>query len=230
MNRHHLRFVLRQHIEHKNPQNLRLHIWSHGIGWLALTSALSQVPLPFAVPALGANLGAGFVVLSVLYWLPVDLLVTAGVAALTLAWAALPISPWGPGHGWLAGTALPLLTFTAMGFTARLGHIYHHERGQFMNGVPRLRAALYVAHAAIFGPFHFWLEGLLHAGWRPRLKAQLDEHERQALCSQRQVLWSNWAGIASCRAQFVCVPQTIEALKDAVLEAHARGQQVRVVA
>jgi len=67
MNRHHLRFVLRQYIEHKNPSNLRLHVWTNGIGWLALTTALSQVPIPFAVPVLGANLGAAFVVLSLLY-------------------------------------------------------------------------------------------------------------------------------------------------------------------
>ena len=30
MNRHHLRFVLRQYIEHKNPANLRLHVWTNG--------------------------------------------------------------------------------------------------------------------------------------------------------------------------------------------------------
>src|SRR4051812_17608772 len=101
MNRHHLRFVLRQYIEHKNPENLRLHVWTNGIAWLGLTTALSQVSLPFAVPVLGANLGAGYVVLSLLYWLPADALVTAAVAALTMAWAALPFSPWGPGHGLL---------------------------------------------------------------------------------------------------------------------------------
>jgi hypothetical protein len=209
---------------------LRLHVWTHGIAWLALTSALSQVPLPLAVPVLGANLGAGFVVLSLLYWLPVDLLVTASVAALTFSWALLPFSPWGPGHGLLAGAALPLLTFTAMGVTTRFAHVYHHERAPFLKGDPPLRAALDSAHAAIFGPFHFWLERLLHAGWRPRLKSQLDEHERQTLRSRRQVPWKNWAEIASCRAQFVCIPQSVAELAEAVREAHARGQRVRVVA
>jgi hypothetical protein len=58
MNRHHLRFVLPQYIEHKTPSNLRLHLWTNIIGWLALTTALSQIPLPFAVPVLGANVGA----------------------------------------------------------------------------------------------------------------------------------------------------------------------------
>ncbi len=230
MNHYHLPFVLRPYIEHKNPRSLRLRVWTDGIGWLALTSALSQLPLPFAMPLLGANLGAGFVVLSLLYWLPVDLLVTAGVAALTVAWAALPFSPWGPGHGGLAGLAVPLLIFFAMGVTAHFAHVYHHERGQFLKGDPPLRATLQIAHALLWGPFHTWLEGLLHAGWRPQLKAQLDAHEREVLRSLQQVRWRNWAGLASCRPQFVCVPQTIEELGEAVAEAHARGQRVRVVA
>ena len=69
MNRHHLRFVLRQTIEHKNPSNIRLHLWTHSIGWLGLTTALSQVPLPVGIPVLGANLGAAFVAASLIYWL-----------------------------------------------------------------------------------------------------------------------------------------------------------------
>jgi FAD binding domain-containing protein/D-arabinono-1,4-lactone oxidase len=230
MNRHHRRFVLRQYIEHKNPENLRLHVWTHAIGWLALTTALSQIPLPVAVPVLGANLGAGFAVLSFLYWLPVDALVTAGVAALTIAWSLLPFSPWGPGHGWLTGVVVPLLVFTAMGFTRHFAHVYHHEHAEFLKGGPRFPSALLTIHSVIWGPFHFWLASLLHAGWRPRLKAELDLHERQALRSRQQVPWVNWAGIASCRAQFVCTPQTVEDLIDAVGEAHARGQRVRVVA
>jgi hypothetical protein len=230
MNRHHLRLVLRQHIEHKDPRNLRLHVFAHGVGWLALTSVLSHVPLPWAVPLLGANLGAGFVVLSLLYWLPVDLVVTAAVALLTLIWAALPFSAWGPAHAGFAGTALPLLAFVAAGVTLHFAHIYHHERGQYMRGEPPVRLALERAHALIFGPFYSWLEGLLQAGWRPRLKAQLDEQERRALSSRRQVPWKNWAGLASCRAQFVSVPQSVEELREAVLEARARGQRVRVVA
>jgi hypothetical protein len=229
MNRHHLHLVLRQYIEHKDRSNLRLHIWTHGIGWLAITTALSQVRLPFAVPVLGANLGAAFAVLSLLYWLPVDILVSSCVAVLTMAWAVLPFSSWGPGHGWLAGVALPLLVFTAMSVTARFAHVYHHEHGEFMKGDSALRA-LEIAHAMVWGPFHFWLIGFLHVGWRPRLKAQLDEHERQALRGREHVPWVNWGRTASCRAQYVCMPQSIEDLADAVREAHARGLRVRVVA
>ncbi|HKO92447.1 MAG TPA: hypothetical protein VJU61_14900, partial [Polyangiaceae bacterium] len=181
MNRHHLHFVLRQYIAHKDPQNLRLHMAVHGIGWLALTSALSQVPLPFALPLLGANLGAYFVALSFVYWLLADVLVTAFVVALTLAWAALPLSGWGPGHGFWGGVAIPLVTFVVMGAAAHLGNVYHHERGQFLKGAPPLRAAVDGLHVWIFGSFHFWLDALLHAGWRPRLKAQLDQEERVTL-------------------------------------------------
>src|SRR5687768_12886379 len=119
MNRHHLRFVLRQHIEHKNTSNLRLHVWTSAVGWLGLTTALSQVPLalPFEVPILGANLGTAFVVASLLYWISVDALVTTGVAALTVAWAALPFSWWGKaalGQGiFITEVTLPLVVFVA---------------------------------------------------------------------------------------------------------------------
>ncbi|MFO0761451.1 MAG: FAD-binding protein [Byssovorax sp.] len=231
MNGHHLRFFLRQYIEHKNPDNLRLHLWTNGVGWLGLTTALSQVPLPIPrVPAAGANLGAAFVALSLLYWIPVDVIVTACVAALTAAWAALPFSPWGPGHGLLAGVLGPLLAFTAAGVTAHFAHVYHHEHAEYLKGDPPLRAALETAHAVIWGPFHFWLEALLHAGYRPRLKAELDEEERRVLRGRGEVPWINWAGLASCRAPHVRVPQTVDDLIEAVAEAHRAGRRVRVVA
>src|SRR5580704_12389843 len=101
MSRHHVRSVLRTYIEHKNPANLRLHVWADTVAWLALTTALSQVALPFRVPLLGHNLGAAFVVLSFLYWAAADFLVSAAIVALTLVWAWLPFSPWGGRHGWV---------------------------------------------------------------------------------------------------------------------------------
>src|SRR5580704_15805776 len=230
MNRHHQRFVLRQYIEHKTPANLRLHVWTHAVAWLGLTTALSQVPLPFPVPFLGANLGAAMTALSIAYWLPADGLVACGVGALTVAWAALPFSPWGPGHGWLAGVAAPLLAFVAMGVTAHFAHVYHHEHARFMRGGPALAAALQTTHAVVWGPFHFWLLGLLRAGWRPALKRELDEQERGVLRRLEHVPWANWAKLASCRARFACVPTDVAELVDAVSEARARGLRVRVVA
>jgi hypothetical protein len=229
MGGHHLRFVLRPYIEHKNPQNLSLHAWTGAVGWLGLTTVLSQVPVPLAVPVLGANLGAWFAALSILYWLPVDALVPAGVAALTAAWAIWPVSPWGPGHGFVAGVAVPLLALAAAGVTAHFSRVYHHEHAAFMKGDPVVRAVLHQAHAFFFAPFHAWLDLLLQHGFRPRLKAELDAHERRELRLRRAVPWVNWAAIASCRAQFVSVPQSVEDLREAVREARARGQRVRVV-
>jgi FAD binding domain/D-arabinono-1,4-lactone oxidase len=230
MNRHHQRFVVRTYLEHKNPANLRLHAVTCAIGWLALTTALSQIPLPFGVPILGANAGAAFVVASALYWLPADILVAAGVSLLTMAWAMLPISSWGPGHGWLRGVAAPLLAFAAMDLTARFAHVYHHEHAEFMKGEPRLRSALFATHAALWGSFHFGLLSMLRAGWRPSLRIELDQRERETLRQRGRVPWVNWASTASCCAQFVSVPQTIAELTEAVGEARARGQKVRVVA
>ena len=229
LNAHHLRYVLRQWIEHKNPANLRLHVWINGIGWLGLMTVLSQLPVPVGVPLLGANAGAWFAALSVLYWLPVDRLVPLAVGAMTVAWAALPFSPWGPGHGWLFGVLLPLLTFTAMGLTALYAHIYHHEHCEFMKDDAPIQAALETAHSVIWGPYHFWLQSLLYAGWRPTLKQQLDTCERHALHRRLRVPWQNWGQTASCSPKVVCVPQTTQDLVEIMREARQNEQRVRVV-
>ncbi|HEY2513829.1 MAG TPA: FAD-binding protein [Polyangiaceae bacterium] len=232
MNRHHQRLVLRQYIEHKNPANRRLHVWTNAIAWLGFTTFLSQIPLPLpiSVPVLGANVGAVFAALSVVYWLAADLLVSALVAALTLAWAALPFSPWGPGHGWLAGVVAPLAAFTAAGLTALFAHVYHHEHAEFLKGGRPLAEALETTHAVLWGPFHFGLLALLHGGWRPALKVEMDEQERRVVRHRSQVPWVNWAKLASCRAQLVSAPQTVDELVEAVREARGRGLHVRVVA
>jgi FAD/FMN-containing dehydrogenase len=229
MNEHHLRFVLRQWIEHKNPANLRLHVWINGVGWLGLTTVLSQIPVPVGVPLLGANVGAWFVAASAVYWLAADVLVSVAVTAMTTAWALVPFTLWGPGHGALPGVALPLAVFTAMGLTALYAHIYHHEHAEFMNGDAPGRAAFETTHAVIWGPFHFWLEGLLHAGYRPALRAQLDARERAATLRRELVPWRNWGGTAACQPKIVCVPQTVDDLVEAVRDAAAAGHRVRVL-
>ena len=227
MNRHHLRFVLRQYIEHKDPSNLRLHVWGYAVGWLALTTVLSQLPLPWTIPLLGANVGAVFVVLSLVYWLSADALVTFAVAIVTTAWARLPF--WGPHHGWL-GIALPLVVLTATAITTRYAHVYYHEHAEFLNGGPAVSRALDTAHGVVWGCFHFSLLGLLRVGWRPKLKARLGELEHETLRTGLDVPWINWAKLASCRARFVSTPETVDDLVWAVREARSRGLGVRVVA
>jgi len=232
MNAHHLRFVVRQYVEHKNRENLALHAWTNGVAWLALITILSQValPVPFRVPLFGANLGTAFVAFSILYWLPVDALVTVGVAALSTAWVLLPFGPWGPGNGWLAGVGAPLAVFAATKVVDHYGHVYHHEHAEFMKGDPLIVGAMHTAHSALWGLFHFWLGLLLMRGYRPRLARALDEEEGKLLGTRRRVPWVNWAGIASTNAQFVCAPRNLEELTAAVVEARDRGQRVRVVA
>jgi hypothetical protein len=231
MSRHPLRFVVRQRIEHRTVANLRLHAWTSVVTWLALLTALSQValPLPRPIPLLGSNLAAALLVVSVLYWSRVDLLVTSAVAATSVAWAATPFSAWGPGHGWRA-LSWPLLVVVAMEIARRLSHVYHHEHAAFMKGEGRAASALHAAHAGVWGPFHYLLLTMIHAGWRKPLRDALEEGEREALRALGQVPWVNWAGTAACHAQYVSVPQTVDDLVLAVAEARARGQKVRVVA
>ena len=55
-----------------------------------------------------------------------------------------------------------------------MGHVYHHERAQFLQGNSLPRFVLNRLHAVLWSPFHSWLEALLQAGYRPALKASLD--------------------------------------------------------
>jgi hypothetical protein len=233
MRGHLLKLLLRQYIEHKNPANLRLHVVSNGIFWLAFATLLSQVPLPwtlpFRVPVLGANLGAVWAVGSALYWLAVDLLVPAVVLGATAAWAALPFAPWGPGHGWLAGVVLPVVVATSAGLAALYAHIYHHEHAPYLETDDRLGDALETTHAVFWGAMHFWLCALLARGYRPSLRGELDAAERGRILRQSRVSWSNWGGTARCRPQVVSVPLTVDDLGDVVREAARDGRRVRVL-
>jgi hypothetical protein len=196
----------------------------HAVAWLALVTLLSSIPIPVRLPWLGANVGATFTVVSLVYWFFVDPLVTVAVGALTVAWALVPGSPWGPGHGWLATGVVPLGVFGVTCVVDHYAHVYHHEHAPFMN------AALEAAHAKLWGPFHFWLLALVHVGWRPQLKTELDEAERAALRVREHVPWSNWAKLTGCQAKVVYTPLTIDDLVLAVRDARARGLRLRVVA
>jgi D-arabinono-1,4-lactone oxidase/FAD binding domain len=226
----HESFLLRQHVEHKDTANLAVHVWTSAIAWLAIITIFSQVGLPIAQSGVLANCGAVFLGLSLLYWLSVDLVIVAAIASLSAAWMLMPWSPWGPGHGWLAGVIAPLAVLAATRIVERFSHIYYHERAAFLRGEPKLRAFFLRAHAVVWAPFHAWLLHALHRGYRPQLKAELDALEREVLRSREHVPWVNWAGTASCHARFISVPQSVSDLIQAMKDAHQRGQRVRIVA
>src|SRR5262245_38069050 len=143
MNSHHFRLVLRQWIEHQNPANLRLHVWSNGAAWLGLTTALSQVPVPVTFPLLGPSVGAWFVALSVLYWIPADPLTAVLVGLMSVGWAHLPVTLWGPGCGLGLGAALPLAVFVAAGLAALFAQSSYPQHPWYSSDEPRGRAALW---------------------------------------------------------------------------------------
>jgi hypothetical protein len=185
MRAHLFRLVLRQYLEHKSAGNMRVHIVSNGVFWTALVTVLSQVPLPLPGPPFLANLGALFALGSALYWLALDRLVPALVLGWTAAWALAPFAPWGPGHGWLAGVAVPLGVLIAAGLAALFAHIYYDERAPELDPDSSRAETLGTTHAVVWGAFHFWLCALLALGYRPRLRAELDAAERRWLRAGR---------------------------------------------
>jgi hypothetical protein len=209
---HLIKFLLRQYIEHKDPLNLRVHVWSNAILWTGLITLLSQVPAPVPVPVLGANIGAWWVVASAAYWFFLDPVVPLVVLGWSGAWAAMPISPWGPGHGWLAGVIFPMAVLLVGGLSALYSHIYYHEHAEYLKTENKRRDSLETTHAVMWGPFHFWLIRLMSAGYRPALRAELDAAERRRILRIERLSWSNWARTFQCRPQVACVPQTIDDL------------------
>ncbi|WP_437577168.1 FAD-binding protein [Sorangium sp. So ce887] len=179
---------------------------------------------------MGANLGAAFVLGSVLYWLALDALVPVLVLTFSLTWAALLPGLWGPGHGVLVGVLLPLLMVLVGGFTALFSHAYYHEHAPYLATGWRLYDGLHTTHAVIWGPFHFWLIGLLAGRYRPGLRAELEDAERRRILRQERVPWRNWAGSQACLPQVVCVPLMVDDLCGVVRDAAREGQRVRVVA
>src|SRR5438034_100545 len=191
MRSHLFRMLLRQYIEHKDPANLRVHLWSNALMWMGLTTLLSQVPVPVAVPILGANLGAWWVVGSVIYWIPFDAGTSLIVLVFSVALASLPLFPWGPGASWIAGVVAPLITLNVGGLAAFFSHVYFHEHAEYLKSSNHLREGLETTHAVLWGPFHFWLFALLRAGYRPALRAEFDMAERRRILRAAGAPWTN---------------------------------------
>lgn len=220
---HHLRLLARQSAEHHAAGNRRLHLLTNVVGFVALTTALSQVGLG---PTDAGTVATGA---AVLYMAALDPLAALLVGGATLAWAQVPFAPWGPGNGWIAGVAAPLATFVAFGLCALAGHVYHHEHADFLAGEPKGEKLRGTLHVIAFGAFQFATLVLLDAGWRPGLAARLHAAER-ALCFRREHLpWTNWGGTAACEAALAFLPETTEDVVAIVKEARAAGRRVRVV-
>ena len=181
------------------------------------------------LPLLGANVGAWWVVASVAYWLFLDVAVPLLVLAWSVAWAVLPVSPWGPGHGWLAGVVFPMAAMLIGGLSALYSHIYYHEHAEYLKTENKLRDSLETTHAVLWGPFHFWLMCLLSCGYRPRLRAELDAAERRWILRIERLTWSNWARNVQCRPQVACVPLTIDDLTEVVRRASMERRKLRLV-
>jgi hypothetical protein len=226
---HLIKVLLRQYIEHKDADNLRVHVWSNAILWSGWITLLSQVPMPVAVPLLGANLGAWWVVASAVYWLPVDAAIPVIVIAWSAVWVALPLVPWGPGQSWLAGVIFPMTTMVVGGLSAFLSHVFYHEHAEYLKTGNKLHDDLETMHAVLWGPFYFWLFALMHAGYRPSLRAELDAAERRRILRRERLSWSNWSGNIRCQPRVACVPFTLDDLCEVVRSASRDGRKLRLV-
>jgi len=117
----------------------------------------------------------------------------------------------------------------AGGLAAFFSHVYYHEHADYLKTDNHLRDGLETTHAVLWGPFHFWLFGFLRAGYRPALREEFDMAERRRILRAAGTHWSNWGRNVECHPQVVCVPLTIEDLRDVVRDASREGRKIRMV-
>jgi len=230
MRSHLFQLLLRQYIEHRHPANVRVHVWTNAFLWLGLCTLLSQMPAPVEIPLLGANIGAWWIIGSVAYWLTIDVVTPLLVLAWSVAFASLPMFPWGPQHGWITGVAAPLVIMTVSGLVALFSHIYYHEHAEYLKTENPLADALKTTHAVLWGPFYHWLFALLGRKYRRSFRAELDTAERQHIVRKDGVRWTNWGRTFHCVPRTMCVPLRLEDLCAVVRQASQEGRKLRMVA
>ena len=131
-------------IRHRHPGNLAVHAVSGLIAWLGLTTVLTAIPTPLALPVLGNSAGAWLALLGPLAWLPLD-----AVVAIAVLLASLPVVLLGP--PWPLGLAAFLVCLVVQHYA----HVGWHEHASFL---PNRRP--FAALTTLFAPFlfgTFWL-------------------------------------------------------------------------
>ena len=156
--------LLRQYIEHKSPENLRLHAASALVGWTAVITVLARVP----VSLFGVDLATIGVLASVAIWAWTTPLVAALVLGWSVVWSLTPSIPWPDRLGWLA-IALPLAALALAELAGRFAHVYHHEHAEYLKTDRPLRAALEQLGATVEE---------LTSGARHTLATSLDENDQ----------------------------------------------------
>lgn len=220
---------LQQYARHQDIGNLRVHVWTNAIAWMAFITILSQIPVRMALPLLGANAGAWWIAASCLYWLLLDITVPLLVLLCSAVLVFSGLIPWGPGHGWIWGVLCPGAIFAASLTVAHFSHVYAHDHADHIKSGHGFSEAVDAVHAVLWGPFHFGLCWMLRTGYRPALRAKMEDAERSFLRRRRRTVWRNWGRNVQCAPRSVVVPYTLDELAEAVRTASTEGRKVRLV-
>ncbi|MEM7111404.1 MAG: D-arabinono-1,4-lactone oxidase [Chloroflexota bacterium] len=178
----------------------------------ALASLLNMLSYP---------IGYGYIVLVTLWFLPVDVVtaVLGGSLLFGFTWLIQPSTP-------LLPTALLLVGYLCLTI---IPHIWRDRiiTGQFESE----QRALYTAILPYL-PLAFWaflLLNLLEWGWRPSLKKQLKDLQRERYFLQENGRWHNWSYLAQSNPTHIYHPETLEDLQTIVKKANQQQKEIRMV-
>jgi uncharacterized membrane protein YGL010W len=171
---HHVRYFARNLAAHRDRRNRWVHLVATVVGFCCLVSMLARVPIG------RTDLGTVLAATTVLYFVPFEPLAAAIVgAAVLLARLTLGASFGQASLGPLAGLGIPLGVFLIFNLTGVATHQLFDDpivaSGSTEKRIVRL---LKTVHTIAFSSVHFVTFGLFELGYRPALRAQIQQAAR----------------------------------------------------
>lgn len=196
-------------------------LWAFGANFalVSLLNLLSQ----FLVASAGSLglMGYWYILLVTLWFLPVDIItaILGGILLFACAWLIQPVAP-------IFLIALLLVSYLCLTIVP---YVWRDRitTGQFESE----QRALYTA-VLPFIPIAFWsfvLLNFLERGWRPRLKKQLKELQRERYFLQENGRWYNWSHLAQSNPTHIYHPETLADLQTIVRKANQLKKEIRIV-
>jgi hypothetical protein len=230
---HRLEFAAWEWAEHRQPGNLKLHVFGNAGALTCLCLLIAKIHLPFlplGADSQGLSLAWVYLAILLLYHARLDLLSTS-IAALALA---LTTGAWRGEFYFehehsLVGVLFLLGVYVACGFPVLWGHqIFQDHDVKHLSGAPGGKVGR-VLEAIFTGWPVYMLIWLLRSGYRPTLRERV---ERQALAYYRTVHnreWHNWAQTEHCRPQSTWYPRNVVEVREIVELAARERKRIRVV-
>jgi hypothetical protein len=230
---HRLKFAAWEWAEHRQPGNLKLHVFGNAAALSCLSLLIAKIHLPFLTLGAdphGLSLAWPYLIIVLLYHARLDLLSTS-LAAVVLA---LTTGAWRGEFYFehetsLLGVLVLLGAYTVCGFPVLWGHqIFHDHDVKHLSGAPGGKLGR-VFEAIFTGWPVYMLIWLLRSGYRPSLRERVEVEALGYYRTAHDREWHNWAQTERCRPQSTWYPRNVVEVREIVELAAREHKRIRVV-